>query len=195
MFPYLPLLGIQLGFPSCFEHPLRTLKTGTLKNQQLTIWVLDLPAIQDAIVKMTRWREPFLDGEFQRKPLGVAPSQDASDHQDYYIFYRESRIPINLHLPLLLWGGHIQLKPSFCDWHHGWGGGRSNIHETQKGRGFHPCHPGFGGVHHPSDVKISRRVPTWKWSDQRFLNDQWVISPQYIWFISIVYNPFASRWS
>ena len=33
----------------------------------------------------------------------VAPSQDASDHQDYYIFNRESRNPErNLHLPLLL---------------------------------------------------------------------------------------------
>ena len=35
--------------------------------------------------------------------LGLPPTQDASHHQDYYIFSRG--IPINLHLPLLLGGG------------------------------------------------------------------------------------------
>ena len=37
----------------------------------------------------------------------MAPSQDSSDHQDHYIFNRESGTK-NLHLPLLLGGGHIQ---------------------------------------------------------------------------------------
>ena len=37
----------------------------------------------------------------------MAPSQDASDHQDEITFLG-SGIPINLHFPLLLWGGHIQ---------------------------------------------------------------------------------------
>ena len=38
--------------------------------------------------------------------LGVAPSQDASDHQDDITYL--VGIPINLHLPLLLGGGHTQ---------------------------------------------------------------------------------------
>ena len=37
----------------------------------------------------------------------VWPPHSNSNHQDYYMFNRESRI--NLHLPLLLWGGHIQM--------------------------------------------------------------------------------------
>ena len=36
----------------------------------------------------------------------MAPSQDSSHHQDYDIFSKG--IPINLHLPLLLGGGHTQ---------------------------------------------------------------------------------------
>ena len=39
--------------------------------------------------------------------LDVAPSQDSSDHQDYYIF-RIGDPNLNLHLPLLLGGGHTQ---------------------------------------------------------------------------------------
>ena len=37
--------------------------------------------------------------QVQPDELGVAPSQDASDHQDHYIFNRESLL--NLHFPLL----------------------------------------------------------------------------------------------
>ena len=42
--------------------------------------------------------------------LGVAPSQDSSDHQNCYIF-RIGDPNLNLHLPLLLGGGHIQNIP------------------------------------------------------------------------------------
>ena len=36
--------------------------------------------------------------------LGVAPSQDASDHQEYHIF-RSGDPNLNLHLPLESWEG------------------------------------------------------------------------------------------
>ena len=42
-------------------------------------------------------------GHYNNHSLGCPPSQDASHHQDYYIFSRG--IPINLHLPQLLGGG------------------------------------------------------------------------------------------
>ena len=41
--------------------------------------------------------------------LGVAPSQDASDHQDSYMF-RIGNPNLNLHLPLILGGGHTQMS-------------------------------------------------------------------------------------
>ncbi len=39
--------------------------------------------------------------------LDVAPSQDASHHQDYEPFL-VGNPNLNLHFPLLLWGGHTQ---------------------------------------------------------------------------------------
>ena len=53
-------------------------------------------------------KKPFQSKQVSFSPisLGCPPSQDASHHQDYYIFSRG--IPINLHFPLLLGGGHIQ---------------------------------------------------------------------------------------
>ena len=40
--------------------------------------------------------------------FGMAPSLDASDHQDDITCFGLG-IPINLHLPLLQGGGHIQM--------------------------------------------------------------------------------------
>ena len=40
--------------------------------------------------------------------LDMAPSQDSSDHQDYYIFNRESE-PKPSFTTRILWGGHIQV--------------------------------------------------------------------------------------
>ena len=46
--------------------------------------------------------------------LDVAPSQDASDHQDYYMF-RIGDSELNLHFPLLQGGGHIQYIYIYMD--------------------------------------------------------------------------------
>ena len=48
----------------------------------------------------------MVEQKYKQYSLGVAPSQDASDHQDCYIFSRG--ILINLYLPLLLGAGHTQ---------------------------------------------------------------------------------------
>ena len=48
---------------------------------------------------------------FQGNPVGyrfgMAPSLDSSDHQEYYMFSRDSEL--KLHFPLLQGGGHIQV--------------------------------------------------------------------------------------
>ena len=44
--------------------------------------------------------------------FGMAPSLDASDHQDHYMF-RIGDSELNLHFPLLQGGGHIQIISSY----------------------------------------------------------------------------------
>ena len=48
-----------------------------------------------------------MDNQEKWYVLGVAPSQDSSDHQDDITFLIGNPNLI-LHLPLLLWGGPIQ---------------------------------------------------------------------------------------
>ena len=66
---------------------------------------------------MSYWNSPFLGDEFvrfQSLPWMWPPSQDASHHQDYEPFL-VGNPNLNLHFPLLLWGGHTQGLPVvFC---------------------------------------------------------------------------------
>ena len=72
---------------------------GVSKNRWYPKWMVK---IMENHIKMDdlgypySWKHPYT--------LGAAASQDASDHQNY-------GIPINLHLSLLLGGGHTQDIP------------------------------------------------------------------------------------